>query len=154
MLRKLRKKIVDRTVAAFGGAAVGMLAHESFKELPAADKLDLIREFAPHFIALAADLIPWMRRSMPRCNDCGEYGHGYMLKNEVWAEALTDSERSGEGRMLLCMPCCANRLQRPITVEDLLPEAKINRPVYYAFTGGLEQPDEALVDWEPQETDA
>ena len=76
------------------------------------------------------------------CRDCGEFGLGHMLDNDVWASLLTDEERqehpSGgpndptKPSLLLCLQCCEVRLGRPITSDDLAA-VPINRPLNYVF---------------------
>lgn len=79
------------------------------------------------------------------CRDCGEFGLGHMLDNDVWASLLTDEERqehpSGgpndptKPSLLLCLQCCEVRLGRPVTSDDLA-EVPINRPLNYVFGQG------------------
>ena len=85
-------------------------------------------------------VVAWNRTAA--CRDCGEYGLGHMLDNEVWSSLLTDEERqehpSGgpndptKPSLLLCLHCCEVRLGRPVMSDDLAA-VPINRPLKYAF---------------------
>lgn len=64
------------------------------------------------------------------CRDCeaddrnNVDGYGYMLVDEVWAEALNGDEID-----YLCIPCVCARLQRSLTLEDFA-ELPINGAVW------------------------
>ena len=76
------------------------------------------------------------------CRDCGRYGHGYMLEDDVWAAALSDEERRKDdpesdgydplSTLIICLPCVEKRLGRRLVPEDFT-NVPLNRPVLYGF---------------------
>lgn len=63
----------------------------------------------------------WERRSDINkhitCRDCGDLVQLYMVKDELWEQAVPDDPH--DMSIWICMPCLADRLGRPITVFDL-----------------------------------
>lgn len=78
----------------------------------------------------------------PKCDECGGYGYGYMLKNEVWEAISLPHER------FLCLPCAEVRHDRPFVRSDFAKECRINDPLFYA----IDVVDEDLEDARPPET--
>lgn len=62
------------------------------------------------------------------CRDCGMHGLGYMLKDDVWHEAV------GDPHVLMCLPCVAELLGRPLVLDDF-HDVAVNNPIRYL--GGL-----------------
>lgn len=62
------------------------------------------------------------------CRDCGMYGRGYMLKDDVWREAV------GDPHVLMCLPCVAALLGRPLVLDDF-HDVSVNNALRYL--GGL-----------------
>ena len=77
------------------------------------------------------------------CKDCGEYGYGFMLHDEIWASALSPDELAeypigvspdpGKKGLYVCLACCEKRLDRPIGPDDVNYDAAINRPLLHAM---------------------
>lgn len=63
------------------------------------------------------------------CCDCGEYGHGYMLRDEVWQKCLHQGEDPRD--VVLCPWCAEKRLGRRIGTSDLKTDVRINWPLLY-----------------------
>jgi hypothetical protein len=66
------------------------------------------------------------------CLDCGgSADEGYMVKREIWELAIPDygelkkrlwgkyGKRSDRAKVLLCLPCLSERLDRPVLLQDL-----------------------------------
>lgn len=103
------------------------------------------------------------------CSDCARKFGGYMVKDSVWKEALTEAEwrtqydedddplwscvqpKPGYRRLYLCPGCVAKRLGRPLKLDDLYPHTKeywepVLSMIGPAFDGSADLPVKSL--WE------
>ena len=78
------------------------------------------------------------------CKDCNRYAYGFMLKDDVWLEALTQEERDehpetttaidpNKPPLYICLHCVEKRMDRKLTVDDFNESTPLNRPVLYAY---------------------
>ena len=104
---------------------------------------------------------PWWRRLMARfigwleytflpdppgfvCYDCEEYGHGWMVENEVWEQICKSEGWHPENPYVIyCCECAEKRLGRKLTIEDFPTDVRINRPLRFGHELGIRQAERA-----------
>ncbi len=64
---------------------------------------------------------------------CGEYGYGWMVKDEVW-EQISDVVDD----CILCMSCAERRLGRDFTIDDFT-EFPINNVIRFGYEIGRKE---------------
>ena len=66
------------------------------------------------------------------CESCGGFFDCFSLLDSLWADL---APRQG-GRGLLCLPCCQEKLGRPLQPEDFKAAAPVNRGLLLMFQNG------------------
>ena len=112
--RKIAGATTAGAIGAFAEAALSTAELEHFDNLLA----DTFRRPFPKTVEVAM-------RPDSNCNDCDRYGLGYMIKDEIWSEAVGESPVR-----YLCLWCVEKRLGRPVQLDDI-DDAPINTPIYY-----------------------
>lgn len=126
---KLNRAIKLTKVTGFAAAsalAEGILTAGEIEKLD-----DIILETVRMTFPKAASAVDEHNRMVDEqnnCRDCGMHGRGYMLKHDVWREAVGDPD------VLMCLPCVAALLGRPLVLDDF-HEVAVNNVIRYL--GGL-----------------
>ena len=131
MIRKRLASIAEYGIAVVTGSLLTFLGWRAFKRVTPETWAELWKEHGPSVIEAMRMRLGQLDRppfSMPICNDCGEYGHGYMLRDEVWDQIAKPNE-------MLCLGCAEERLKRPLLASDFVPaeDAPINAPILFVF---------------------
>ncbi len=124
MIRKAFKVAREATRGAIVGAGVAML-----REWVPDDEIEAIDHMVAEHLAKTMPEIAGLLRdrpSLPLCEDgdCPDWGHGYMLTDEVWNEAVSASDDV----RFLCVTHVEQRLERRLRYEDF-PDVPINMAV-------------------------
>ena len=151
MFKKIQDRISDlvsSTVALTSGAATGLLLHKHLKRLDQNQIRKLVEQWGPGALEYFKRLMKGgSSGSAADCKDCDKYAYGFMLKDDVWLEALTQEERDeypettttvtvidpDKPPLYLCLHCIEKRLDRKVTVDDFNEDAQLNRPVLFAY---------------------
>ncbi len=145
MFDKIRDRfndLMNSTVALATGASAGWLLH---KHLTRLDQ-NQMRKMAEKLGPAAADFMKLLLKGSPSadCKDCSRYAYGFMLKDDVWLEALTQGEKDEypetttiidrtKPPLYVCLHCIEKRLDRKLTVDDFNKNTPLNRTVLYAY---------------------
>lgn len=105
-----------------GGIALAHLAWRTFVRKADATSPDELRKLVEQY---GPKTIEWLKSARNACDDCGSYGYGYMLQDDVWLAA----KGSHEG--LLCLGCVEKRIGRGLVADDFLDTAPINGPLLH-----------------------
>jgi len=76
------------------------------------------------------------RDTNPGCMFCYTTAFGstrYMVKDETWSEAELPSE---PGTSCVCISCLADRLDRPLTIDDFPKHLPINEWIHFGYRLG------------------
>lgn len=122
MIRKNLKALVRLTKVATIGAAAALVEDVWNEE----EKRAIDQMLLAYLKELFPQSVTWGEERSHRCHDCEGYGYGYMLKDEVWAEATQE-----EDIRYLCLWCVQGRLGRVLPGD--FSEAPINDPLCYIF---------------------
>jgi len=78
----------------------------------------------------------------PECADCGAYGRGWVVKDEVWEEGAGDDAAD-----FLCMICFQKRLGRQLEPADF-KGVPLNLPVFCALELGRSEAQDRFADFD------
>lgn len=136
--RGFLSSVMSTAAAAFLGAANGAYLERKYRVLPTGQQAKLAQTVLLRLFDLADDVLG----ADVTCRDCGYYGHGYMLHDDVWHRALSEEERAYEqagGSVIICLWCMDKRLPHMLSVDDLDKDKPINAPAL--FFHGYEHPE-------------
>jgi len=125
------------------GAVLGSMDRSSKKEivsilpvlLEGNSTVQKIVANSPALVRILAALIPDTSDSGPRCYDCDEaWGHGYIVTDELWEQAIEEADGGETEIDYLCLPCLQARLgeKRPIAISDFT-DVPINVSIRWAI---------------------
>ena len=146
MLKKLRDRFsnfVNSSVAAASGAGLGLSLYQQVKRLDQEQLRKLTEQMGPTVMEVLKVAMGGISRSAD-CKDCERYAYGFMLKDDVWLEALTQEERDeypetttvidlNKPPLHLCLYCIEQRLERKVVADDFNETTPLNCPVLYAY---------------------
>ena len=96
----------------------------------------------PWWRVVVLRLIEWLEGTfLPpvpgfECMDCEQYGHGWMVTDEVWEEICEDEGWSPNNPYAIyCCECAEKRLGRKLTIEDFT-DVPINRALRFGYELG------------------